>query len=441
MVFNGEKIGFTRRTVRRAAGAPASYEIESEAAIRLRFLGIDKRINLRALDRVRPDLTLETFHYEHEIDGSRLEAAGGSDGRTLAFVVQASGSREEKKVLLKDPLYPSSALTLLPAVRGLAVGRKDRFSVFEGETQTVADAEQEVLAFESSELFQGPAFKVATRLLGLDTTSWIAADGRTVFELAMQGVLVSALEDEDMARRFLVEASLNKRDALADFSLVRSAPIDAPRQVSRMEIVLEGLPREFRVPSEGGQACLQAADSVKCTIDRAAPIAQGDPARYLKATLAVPSNLGVIKDLAHSIVGKANVEEQKITSLLLWMDANIAKEAVDSFTALDVLRERRAECQGHAYLFAAFARALGIPARVVNGLVYSEEHRGFLYHTWNEAWIAGRGWLPVDATFGQPHADATHIKLIEGEAPAELLPLVGLVGRLRVSAVAPLARW
>ncbi|MGH8732677.1 MAG: transglutaminase-like domain-containing protein, partial [Burkholderiales bacterium] len=120
--------------------------------------------------------------------------------------------------------------------------------------------------------------------------------------------------------------------------------------------------------------------------------------------------------------------------------ANIAKEAVDAFSAADVLRARRAECQGHAYLFAALARAAGIPTRIVNGIAYSDEHGGFLYHTWNEAWIAGRGWQPVDATFGQPHADATHLKLIEGETAAELVPLVNLVGRVRVQSVSAL-RW
>ena len=123
------------------------------------------------------------------------------------------------------------------------------------------------------------------------------------------------------------------------------------------------------------------------------------------------------------------------------MDANIAKEAADSFTATDVLHARRAECQGHAYLFAAFARALGIPTRIVNGIAYSADHGGFLYHSWNEAWIAGRGWQPVDATFGQAHADATHVKLIEGETAAELVPLVNLVGRVRVQSVSALARW
>jgi transglutaminase-like putative cysteine protease len=155
----------------------------------------------------------------------------------------------------------------------------------------------------------------------------------------------------------------------------------------------------------------------------------------------VPSVLKEIRDLANEINKGSTSADQTIARLIAWMDANIAKEAVDAFSAADVLRARRGECQGHSYLFAAFARALGVPARVVNGIAYSEEHGGFLYHTWNEAWIAGRGWRPVDATFGQAHADATHVKLIEGETAAELLPLVNLVGRVRVASVSALARW
>ena len=441
MVFNGEKIGFTRRELRAAAGAPGRYEIESEAVMRISFLGVDKRINLRALDRVRADLTLEAFRYEHEIDGSPLKVTGRSDGRTLSFAVEASGSREEKSISLEKPIYPSSALGLLPAMKGLAVGRSHRYVVFHGETQALAEAEQEVLAYESSELFAGNAFRIATRMLGLETTTWMAADARPLLELGLHGVLISALEDEATARRYLVEASLNKRDSLVDFSLLRAPPLEAPRRVSRMEISLEGLPSGFAVPSEGAQRCVLQGALLECSIDRAAPLAQGDPRKYLAPTLAVPSNLGELAGLARSISGNSNSDEKKIDKLLAWMDANIAKEAIDAFTALDVLRERRAECQGHAYLFAAFSRALGIPVRIVNGLVYSEPHGGFLYHTWNEAWIPGRGWQPVDATFGQPHADATHVKLIEGETPGELLPLVSLVGRLRVSRLSAPARW
>ncbi|MGH8706174.1 MAG: hypothetical protein ACREUO_12255, partial [Burkholderiales bacterium] len=170
VVFNGRKIGFTRLELRPAAEAPDRFEIESEAALRLRFLGIDKKVNLRAFDRVRADLTLERFRYEYELDGSSLRVAGESDGRTLSVRTEASGSTQEKTRPLEQPLHPASALALRPVMRGFAIGRSDRFAVFHGETQDVAEAEQSVLAYEKSSLFEGTAFKVATRMLGLETT-------------------------------------------------------------------------------------------------------------------------------------------------------------------------------------------------------------------------------------------------------------------------------
>lgn len=441
VVFNGDKIGFTRRAVRPAADAPGLFEIESEAVLRFRLLGIDKRVSLRALDRVRGDLTLASFAHEHEIDGSARKVSGSSDGRVLAFAVQTSGGREEHKVELAAPLYPSSALGFLPVLHGLKIGRKAGYAIFEGETQKVSEAEQEVLGFETSTLFEGPAFKVATRMMGLESTSWIAADGRPVFELGLNGVLVSALEDEATARKYLVEASLNKRDGLVDFSLLRVGRLAAARDAARMEIVLDGVPAGFQAPSEGGQRCARQGARLSCTVERSAEGASGEfPARYLRPSLAAPSNLAEIADLAKTLVADAEGEEQKIARILAWMDANIAKEAVDSFTAVEVLRERRGECQGHAYLFAALARASGIPARVVNGIVYSPQHGGFLYHSWNEAWIAGRGWQPVDATFGQAHADATHLKLLEGESAGDLTPLAGFVGRVKIASVSAAKR-
>src|SRR5262245_37873823 len=55
VVFNGQKIGFTRRQVR--AAAPGSWEIESEAVMRIQFLGVDKRIRMYGVDTVAADLT------------------------------------------------------------------------------------------------------------------------------------------------------------------------------------------------------------------------------------------------------------------------------------------------------------------------------------------------------------------------------------------------
>lgn len=90
------------------------------------------------------------------------------------------------------------------------------------------------------------------------------------------------------------------------------------------------------------------------------------------------------------------------------------------------------ECQSHAKLYAALARSVGLPARVVNGLVHLPDigKNGLLYHAWNEVYL-GR-WVAIDATLGQFPADATHIKLTEGEGLAATIPLAAVVGKLQI---------
>jgi transglutaminase-like putative cysteine protease len=153
--------------------------------------------------------------------------------------------------------------------------------------------------------------------------------------------------------------------------------------------------------------------------------------RYLQPSIAVQSNDPSIRRLADSIVGGSTSTEDRISRILRWLDHNIEKAPIDVFSALDVLQQRKAECQGHAYLYTALARAAGIPTRMVNGMVYSEEFRGFLYHSWTES-LDGVNWRVVDPTFGQAAADATHIKLVEGENLSELLPLLDWVGKVQI---------
>jgi transglutaminase-like putative cysteine protease len=152
---------------------------------------------------------------------------------------------------------------------------------------------------------------------------------------------------------------------------------------------------------------------------------------YLKPSLAVPSEDAEIRALAARITGGHADASAQVEAILAWMRANIGREPADVFSALDVLRSRRAECQGHAYLYAALARALGIPTRVVNGLVYSPELQGFAYHTWNESLLDGE-WIGVDATLGQLGTDATHLGIVYGENPGDLAPLAAWIGRTRI---------
>ena len=206
-----------------------------------------------------------------------------------------------------------------------------------------------------------------------------------------------------------------------------------------MEVALSGIERELSLPSNGMQQCDRRDQEIICRIttqeleEISQALRENPPEErfYLLPSQTVPSHNELIQETAAEITAAATNPLERIRLLMEWMEENIEQEPVDVFTALDVLSRKKAECQGHTYLYAAFARSLKIPTRVVNGIVYAKEYGGFLYHTWAESFLNGH-WIAVDPTLGQLPVDGTHIKLVEGETSLDLMPLADLVGRLQV---------
>lgn len=441
LIFNGDKIGFTHLRVARVSDDQDLYRLRARAVMHFHFLTIDKKINLESDDVVHGDLSIERIRGEYDLDGNRLEVDGRMTSEGLDVTVKSRDDVHREVLPVSGKLYPSSIIALYPIVHGLEVGRQYSYDVYDGETQSIKTVTQDVLGYEASELFEGKAFKIRTRLLGQEATTWMSEKGLPLLEMSMSGILIAGLENEETARRYLTRAALNKQDSLLDFSRVPAEPgIPQPRSVNLMVVELRGLDG-FPLPSDELQRCRQQADEARCEIHTAdsrssAPGLSDENhslERYLRSTVAVPSRHVHIRDLAREIVGPEQDPGAQIVLFVDWIQQNVEGVAVDSFSALDVLATRKAECQGHTYLYAALARSVGIPTRVVNGLVYSDNYGGgFFYHTWAESRIHDQ-WVPVDPTFGQVVADATHIKLLEGEGPDQLAPLVGLMGRLKAS--------
>lgn len=439
IVFNGEKIGYAHVEVLPAGAADGTYEIRAESALRLRFLAFDKRVTLRSRDRVRADLTLEGFDYDYDIDGARLEVAGRVVPDALQVRLTNAGRTETQVLRLEGPLYPASAITMVPALRGLTVGAEFRYMVYSGEAQRLAPVVQRVEGYERSTLFEGLAWKVATEMLGLRTTTWLDARARPMLEIGLGGVLIAGLEDEARARRELASGALARDEALLDIALIRiPEPLGDPRALVSLALMIEGPAAPLSLPEDAGQRCRPEGNRIACEL-RAVPLpgAETQPRanrsghEYLRSTLTVPSADPRIASLAAQIAAGRSLQLDQARAIVEWMRANIRREAADAFSALDVLAARRGECQGHAYLYAALARALGVPTRIANGLVYSPELQGFAFHAWNESFIGG-AWIGIDATLGQVGTDATHLKIVYGESPGDLAPLAAWVGRTQI---------
>ena len=107
-------------------------------------------------------------------------------------------------------------------------------------------------------------------------------------------------------------------------------------------------------------------------------------------------------------------------------------------SAAEVVRSGEGDCKKHSVLLAALARARDIPARVVMGLVYTEQtgRASLGYHMWNELYLGDR-WIPMDATLGQGGIGAAHVELAHTDlagvsAFSSFLPVAQVAGQLRV---------
>ena len=77
-----------------------------------------------------------------------------------------------------------------------------------------------------------------------------------------------------------------------------------------------------------------------------------------------------------------------------------------------VLDNRKGVCDEMTNLFISFLRSVGIPARFVSGMVYSNIGYDWGPHGWAEVYFPEYGWVPFDVTFGEyGWLDPSHIKL------------------------------
>jgi hypothetical protein len=441
LVFNGEKIGFSHLSLAPSPDAPGVYRIRSEAVIKIRFLMFDKHIELKSLDEVDANLALIRFEYDYTIDGHRKRLTGYVTDRRIDVTISTAGQTRQDYLTLNGPVHPTSIINMYPVMHGTTPGRRYRYPVYDGETHQIQQVVQHVGAYEESDLFDGAAFHVETRFLGQTAHTWINDQGMPVFEMTMGGVLLSVREDEKTAATYLAKAALSKRDTMLEFSRIQTTTVlQRPEAIRHLEVRIAGGNGHLPGPADCRQACRPDNGAVICRIDAVNPAhcrsvaAAGEthgPDVYLQPSITVSAYHPRVVRLAETIAAAAPTPKDRVQRLLDWIAEEIQPQPVDVFSALDVLDGKRAECQGQAFLYAALARSLGIPTRVVNGIVYSAPLAGFVYHTWAESFIDGR-WTAVDPILHQNPADATHIKLLEGETTADLQPLVKLIGQLEI---------
>jgi hypothetical protein len=154
--------------------------------------------------------------------------------------------------------------------------------------------------------------------------------------------------------------------------------------------------------------------------------------KFLKPSDSVPSDQSVITSQKSELVGAEKDKAHILEKLVRWASSHIKTNPAGTSAALEALKKGEGNSLAKTRLFSSLARAAGIPTRLVYGIFYVQD-RGFLYHSWVECHIGY--WIPVDPTSGEIPANATHIKLAEGDSAGDMAALADFVGKIKVKVI------
>ncbi|MBN1125910.1 MAG: transglutaminase domain-containing protein [Sedimentisphaerales bacterium] len=148
-----------------------------------------------------------------------------------------------------------------------------------------------------------------------------------------------------------------------------------------------------------------------------------------------------IKDLAGRAIGATTDAAEAVKKIEAFVDQYVTGKdlSVGYATALEVATSKQGDCTEHAVLTAALCRAVGIPARIVFGLIYVDEFLGhrnvFGGHAWTEAYVGGK-WVGLDATRSREGFGAGYITLGVGNGdPKDFFSMINTLGYFTIDKV------
>jgi Transglutaminase-like superfamily len=243
------------------------------------------------------------------------------------------------------------------------------------------------------------------------TESQVAAGGVTLRASLGDGI---DLRWEEKAR---AQSDVVGFDMIADAVEV-DRPLGDPAEVRELHLVV-GVGRNFTLRDAPNQVVKRRPDGkleVALRARAGAPVLPAERVSALRddgrSDLADPA----VVTLARQLTAGGRDREEQVGRLVDWVFENLTKSFSSNLTtASQVLARRAGDCTEHALLLVALARAAGIPAREVSGLVYmGDDLRRFGWHAWVEVDIDGH-WVQVDPSSGERLANATHLTLGAGD--------------------------
>jgi hypothetical protein len=277
-----------------------------------------------------------------------------------------------------------------------------------------------------------PVFAVVLASTGMRMDAELFGNGVLYRGALSGGMMTFRLEKEAVARRL----DVGKVDVLRDLSISLDRDLGKKgHDLRKLTLEVSGLdgyklPQSHRQHVRAGKEKAVVVDLYRdYRTARTYPLNGPEKNEYSRSTPRLQSDNETIRKQGKNIVGQEKEPMKVATLLSQWVHANVRKTYSENpETALACLDRKAGDCKVHSLLFVSLARASGLPAREAFGLAYGMVggKPRFVWHAWAEV-HDGRQWVSIDPTWGQVHADATHLKFSDGTGDPAWRQLVGKV--------------
>ncbi|MFC1811562.1 transglutaminase-like domain-containing protein [Thermodesulfobacteriota bacterium] len=429
----GRKIGFSHSTfLKKEKG----YELKEILFMRINTMGLVQDIRLETRGRLNDDYSLSSFDFEIGSGRFHFSAKGAVTDHILSIKTGSSGSAGHIDIELKEKLYLTAGIVDSVMASGLMPGDRRTFQVFDPATM---GQEPVIISVMDKEDIQNMgikkrATKVSLTFKGMTQLAWIGEDGQVLKEKGFLGIILEKTTRDDALFGLPVQSS---QDLTRVASIPSNIVLDEVGQLNRLKVEIGGIKSDDLFLDGGRQTFRDHLLSIQKESLSGLPTVldlkeiQETAGEFIAPSPFIQSDHPAIQSLAEKIVSENDTPSEKAQKLLDWIHKNIEKRPVLSLPdALSTLENRVGDCNEHAVLLAALARATGIPAKVEAGLVYLKGR--FYYHAWNLLYL-GR-WITADSLFGQMPADVTHIRFSSGTQKQQL-DLMNIIGKVELKVV------
>ncbi len=422
------KIGYTHLEVIKTSNG---YKLQEMTLMDLKMLGQPKSLTTTTVIRTDSKLHLKNFEFFLSTGDQRVKSTGVKRGKNISINVEMNGRKGPSRILSAYNFYLP---TLLHAKMILGKDIPQTFKLYDPSTFTIENAKllSKKYKFISYMGKKVKALEYTIEYLGYRTHTYIY-NGRIVRDEGALGI-VSVDEPESIATK--IEAQ--PVDLLRLFAVVPEGNV--PQDAHEVELRLSNIDPGMLDLSLDGQTVekigknyaiikIEVPDLTKLQENNSVP---DSVKKYTQPDEFMQSDDPRIQQIAMSLTSDASNSIEKVERIKDWVYNYIEKKPTVTIpSAVEVLETRRGDCNEHAVLFGAVARAAGIPTKIVVGLIYA--NGAYYYHAWNAVWIDGR-WIFVDSIFNEFPASARHIMLKTGGIDKQT-EIISIVGRIKIKVI------